>query len=389
MGSNVAVIAPRDDEDWRSYLRVAERAFGRSLQGVATQRQHGLLRIAVIDGEVIGGMIALPFRQFFGGRPVVSGGLASGCVTPEYRRYGIARRLVESVTDALRQRGSVVVSLWTPSPGVYRGMGWELAGGVHGSRYPIDAFRTLNGGVGQIVRGPEEPAAVTLQRTLAADWNGALERPTWWRDLKEEETERNLSHYGATRNGSLTGLLSYSQEPHTSWGHQLVVEDFWSMDVESTSCFAEFIAEHSTMADEVHFLPGTLPPTNDFSWFLPQHAVEIYSWFPWMIRVIDFPGAIRQRGWPVHIRGRVKLCLETGVKNGSPMALEVEDGEGRLVPGGSDGLAITERAFSTWYAGGLSASEAARIGLMSGDPKSLTLLDQLTAERRCWMPDSF
>lgn len=388
MGSDVAVIAPRDDEDWRGYLRVAERAFGRPLHGVAAQHQHGLLRIAVIDGEVVGGMIALPFRQFFGGRPVVSGGLASGCVTPEYRRTGIARRLVESLTDALRERGSVIVSLWTPSPGIYRGMGWELAGEVHGSRYPIDAFRTLNGGVGQIVRGMEEPAA-TLQRTLAAGWNGALERPAWWRGWKEQEAERRLSHYGAMHNGSLTGLLSCSQEPRPTWGYQLVVEDFWSTDAESTLCLAEFIAGHSTMADEVHFLPGTLPPTSDFSWLLPQHAVEIYAWFPWMIRVIDLPGAIRQRGWPRQVRGRVELRLEDRLKSGSPMILEVEDGEGRLVPGGNGRLAATERALSAWYAGRLSASDASRVGLMSGDPVSLTLLDQLTADRRCWMPDSF
>ncbi|MFD2204460.1 GNAT family N-acetyltransferase [Kiloniella antarctica] len=52
--------------------------------------------------------------------------LAALYVVPEYRCRGIARKLVAMVEDFARSRGEDHLFLYTTSPNIYKGMGWQV-----------------------------------------------------------------------------------------------------------------------------------------------------------------------------------------------------------------------------------------------------------------------
>jgi GNAT superfamily N-acetyltransferase len=76
------------------------------------------------DGDkVIGGVCvdaSLPEKSL-----IASVGLV--CVGQSYRRKGISKSLMHVVTEHARLRGYVALRLWTSTPEVYRGLGFETA----------------------------------------------------------------------------------------------------------------------------------------------------------------------------------------------------------------------------------------------------------------------
>jgi len=67
--------------------------------------------VALDDGEVVGLTIVYRRAIRFAGWPMVLGGLGDVCVAPEYRRQGIALRLVRAALDELKWVGCDVAYL--------------------------------------------------------------------------------------------------------------------------------------------------------------------------------------------------------------------------------------------------------------------------------------
>jgi predicted acetyltransferase len=69
--------------------------------------------------------------------------------------------------------------------------------------------------------------------------------------------------------------------------------------------------------------------------------------------------------------------------------LEVEDGAGRVTPGGSGQVKCGIGALSAWYSSTLRARDAVTLGLFEGDAAALTVMDGLIAGGLPWIPDFF
>lgn len=67
--------------------------------------------VALRDGEVVGLTVAYRREIRFAGWPIVLGGLGDVCVSPEYRRRGLATRLVQAAMDELKWVGCDVAYL--------------------------------------------------------------------------------------------------------------------------------------------------------------------------------------------------------------------------------------------------------------------------------------
>ena len=103
------------------------------------------------------GVIAM--GQWFGGRPVPMGGIASVVVLPEHRGQGVAGRLLEAAIERMRERGlRGEHAAPGDDPGRPRG-GWEIAGDLASYRIPTRSLERLP-------RGRSED----LRRLTAADW---------------------------------------------------------------------------------------------------------------------------------------------------------------------------------------------------------------------------
>jgi predicted acetyltransferase len=88
----------------------------------------------------------------------------------------------------------------------------------------------------------------------------------------------------------------------------------------------------------------------------------------WMLRVLDAPGAVAARGWPPHLAGEVELALEDPACpwNTGAWRLVLEEGRGRLEPGGRGSLRLDMRGFAVLYAGAASPAVLRRSGLLAG-----------------------
>jgi predicted acetyltransferase len=388
-GSDRLEILDADDEDrWKQYVALARHSFGRPLPDLSHQRRHGVVRVVVHRSRTIAGAIGLPFAQYFGGRPVTAAGLSLVCVAPHARGAGVGRALVDALISALRQRGVVAVSLWSPSTGVYRRWGWEVAGTAATASFPAAAFSAGAGRAAQVVPDPDLDDVRRLQAGLARRWDGPVDRPTWWWDWKQASGPPDRAHFGLVRDDRLVAFLSCAPDSFPGWGHRLLVDDFWALDGDGLTGLCRFLSSHASQTRRVEFAPGVLSSLSDLAFTLPQHSARELGWYPWMLRLVSPLEALRLRGWPVSARARVGLRFSDGPEAGHHAVLTVEGGTAVLRPGGSGGVTVTERGLAAWYSGARSATQLARLGLLTGDPRDLDTLDSLVSGRT-WLPDQF
>ncbi len=379
---------PTDDQ-WEQYVSIAERSFGVPLPDAPVQRSNGLVRLAADAKGVIGGAIALPFTQYFGGRPLSSAGLSLVCVDPSARGVGVARMVVDSLVDHLRERGVALVALWTPSPGIYRRWGWEVAGGASAYTVPVTSLRTMPRRHSSVVADPDPGSVFALHAELASHWDGALHRPRWWWGWKASAAAQERHHYGVANEDRLDGYVAYSTQPLPEWGQSVVVEDLWARDGGTFSALCTFLSKHSSFTPHIRFAPGVLPSPPELSLWLPQYDWHEHPWHPWMLRIIDIESALTTRGWPVGVRANISLRMVDGPMAGTELDLMIEDGKARLGHGGGRQVMLTERGAAAWFSGCWSASRLARAGLITtGDAHALATMDSLVATRP-WLPDRF
>ena len=100
---------------------VRPRDFDPEQPQVDDERVH----VARLDGQLAACLTVLPFGQWFGGRRVPTGGVASVAVAPELRGRGVARALLSQALVAMRERGEVLSGLYPTTARLYRSMGWS------------------------------------------------------------------------------------------------------------------------------------------------------------------------------------------------------------------------------------------------------------------------
>jgi predicted acetyltransferase len=77
--------------------------------------------------ELLGNVSLMPVRIWMAGRPVKVVGIASVATRKQYRRKGVARRLLQHVLNVVDQQRAPAVLL-TGLPAVYQGLGFETIG---------------------------------------------------------------------------------------------------------------------------------------------------------------------------------------------------------------------------------------------------------------------
>ncbi|WP_431981314.1 GNAT family N-acetyltransferase [Streptomyces qinglanensis] len=400
-----------DDGEFEGYLAHTRHAFGKIPYDHATLRAHGVTAVAVRGPHVLGGGLFLPFDQYFGGRPVPSGGVAWLAVAPWERGAGLARRLTGEGTERLRaEHGAVLACAWTPAPGLYRRWGWEAAAVassyvLHPAELPAprSRFETVQ---------PDEAACARLRSALAPGWNGTLRRPAWWHGWKQRTTpgaltlgvvrlrgagdDRGAGAAGDDRaagaGGKLAGYATVTVEPHRPWGVAAVVHDLWHAEPDALPALLAAVGARSPQVREIRFRRSVLPRPSPLPWVLDRYAVREDGWYPWMLRLLDVPAALRARGWEPRARGTVGLEVVPPEGRAESYALTFEEGRMQVRRGSSTPARTVRLPSSTlaaWYAGGLPLRHAARLGTAAGAERDLDLLDALVAGPAPWLPESF
>jgi predicted acetyltransferase len=306
-------------------------------------------------------------------------------VAPEERGARVAEPLMVERIQAARERGAVLASMWTSSTGYVRHLGWEAVAPVFAWEAPTDDLRAFPAGDLEVRYG-ETPEGRFLQRELAREWNGPVERPAWWSTWKQRKSD--LLTYEFTGPGQRpAGVLSFAMVARRPRGHDLVVHDLWAADLDAARAMLSFLGRYHSRAQTVQFRRAALAPYPVLLQGLRSFRLSAQAWHPWMLRVLDAPQALRLRGWPEHAAFEIALGIE-----GEPRALllSVEHGVAHARPTDAEPTAVFSRGqFAVWYAGGIASPVSARMSGVTGDPGDLARLVDATRAQEPWLPDLF
>lgn len=318
------------------------------------------------------------------GRAVATGGFAAVGVRPEARGQALAGRMMAAGLDLLRDQGTPLAALYPSTLGLYRGVGFEFGG--HRVEFGVDLP-----GLHLRRRGPESrtdlreievreiDAAEVMRRYRPR--HGHLHRSAglWERLLKPASGQ--VRCHGIGREGYVVAWLD-NPGPHGT----LRIRD-WQLDGPEAGLRAwALLASGGTILDRMIWVGA---PDDAMFALLPEHGPKVERWLRYMVRVVDPVAAMEQRGWSQD--GQLDLELEDAVlpANAGRWRLEVQGGQGRLVPGGSGALRLDARALAALYMGFASPTELSRWSRLSGDAASLEAARRLFAAPVPWMPDFF
>jgi predicted acetyltransferase len=360
-------------------------------QMVTTGRTERLLG-AYRDGRLVGMLNVLAFEQWFGGRAVPMGGVASVVVAPEERGLGIAPRLLTRALELMAERGEAISTLGPATSWVYRKAGWE-----HGGLYAVATVRTAD-----LVAFPagsererravdaDRDAIIAAYHRVAPTRPGFLARPAWlWDERLNPAPHRYV--YVVEREGQVDGYVSYSQATATR-GYTVWVDDLVAIHGETERALWRHLGAHVAQADRIT-VAGV--PLDSLAMLLPEQTIRPLGQQVWMTRIVDAPGAIARRAYPSGVRADVSFRLIDPLiaANDGCWRLVIEDGVGaleRLAGTAEPEASITVNGLASLYTGWsttavLMASETAH-GI---SPTVGATLDAIFSSRTPVMCDDF
>lgn len=352
-------------------------------------------RVIRRDGAVRGGLVALPFAQAWGGRFVPSVGLGAVGVAPEARGMGVATELVAATLREARAAGFVTSSLYPATQPVYRKAGYEVAGEKREWTVALDAIGLADRSL------PVTQVPTTSKAPFEASYRRMARRGDGLLDRGDVSWARVLSPRGATTYGYVLGdraapegHLIFAQTEAQPFGYDLDLLDFVAHTPAALRRAWTFLADHRSLARNARWLGPTVDPR---VLVLPEQAAKITGGMRWMLRILDLPAAVAQRGWPASTAGSLTVEVTDALlpENAGAWRITVAGGEGRAerLPSGQADYRLDIRALAPLYAGYVDGETAARLGWIErvdGAPADGERLRALFAGgSNPWMADHF
>lgn len=340
-------------------------------------------------GEVVGGLITIPMGQAFGGRFVPMTGLAGVGVRADRRRQGVASELLRQVLLELWEANCPLSTLYASNHPLYRGAGYEQAGGHwRGTMSPrdIDVSERQVGSVEQIEEA-HRAEVEALYRVHALSRPGHVDRGPYvwnriWRPLHGGPVHGVLMRDEA---GALEAYVLYSFQRGDDWQTMTVV-DAVSVTHRGWIRIWSHLRDVSTMVREIRL---TTAPSDPLYLLLRHPGMRMELVEPFMMRVVDAKAALEARGYAKGQPERLVLRILDPLLGDQSLTVDVEGGRARVRKGGDPTARIHIRGLAAMYAGYLSPYEAASIGLVEAGTRSLGALQALFAGPTPWMRDFF
>jgi predicted acetyltransferase len=344
------------------------------------------------DGRLVGMLNVLALGQWFGGRAVPMGGVASVVVAPEERGLGVAPSLLARALELMAERGEVISTLAPATSWVYRKAGWE-----HAELFAVASVRTselaaLPSGESRERRAGanDRDAIIAAYDRVAASRPGFLARPVWMWDERLNETAQRYV-YVVERDGRVDGYVSYSQSRATL-GYTVWVDDLVAAGGDSELTLWRHLGAHVAQADRVT-IAGV--PLDALALRLPEQTIRPVGQQAFMTRIVDAAGAVAQRGYPrgVHTDVPFRLVDPMVGANDGCWRLVVDAGEGRLEPLGEarePDLSMTINGLASLFTGYSSSAVLAASGAARGLSREVASdLDAIFGGRRPTLCDEY
>ncbi|WP_239313899.1 GNAT family N-acetyltransferase [Plantactinospora mayteni] len=336
------------------------------------------------DGRLVGKAVDLHHEQWWAGRRVPAADVAGVAVLPEARGRGVALALLRELLAGARDRGAAISALYPTVTGPYRRAGWEVAGALRAVDLPTVALPRHRPAAGLTVRpgGPADLDATTdLYERIARHRCGLLTRRGAAFDPDQPPTALPDGVDGLTlveQDGRLVGYASWQRGRGYDQDAVLTVEEALASTPEAARELIGVLASWQSVTPTIRLWPLG---SDAVAAHLPLEQARQHEQRLWMHRPVDVVRAVRSRGWPAHVRGKVDFALtdELAPWNSGSWRLEVDGGTAELhrIPH-EPATHLSVRGFALLYTGAANGHAVAEAGLLhcpaGSDPGALDLL---------------
>lgn len=345
-------------------------------------------RVLIEGGTVQAGLLTIPMGQFFGGRRVAMTGIAAVGVAPEARGRGLGTALVRGTLRDLRARAMPISALYPSTLGMYRGLGWEVAGARWEIRLEPRLIGVRERAMGIRRAGVDDVLGIRaahLARARATP--GAIDRHPflWDRVLAPRGQDAEKYVVGDDR---IDGYVFFTREPRERGRFDITLTDVVATNAPAARRILTFLADHATLADKVTWRGH---PDDALIACLPERTWSVRQLDPWMLRIVDVIGALGARGWPAGFVGEVDVAIADGEipDNDGRFVISWNDGDANVRRGGTGRVKLDVRGLAGLYSGWRSPQQLHAAGLIDGDDRSLAVLATAFAGPMPTMWDGF
>jgi predicted acetyltransferase len=355
-----------------------------------------LLRVDRVLVATVGGRIAATaqgfnLRQWFGGRPVQTVGVASVATDPRHRGTGLGSEVVARLLHAARDRGNAMATLYPATVPVYRRLGFEYAGVFTTYRVPLTALPA--GPAMELEEVPEDGAPIrATHERLAAQENGltvGLDDDWWpWRVLHRwtDPPKGAVMMPGEIPDG----YAAYRQQSMPDqWGYRVTCSHLIAHTTEAALALLGYFRRFRGVGEALEWHG---PPTEPLAMLIDEQALKPVWVFRNMSRILDVPAALESRGYP-EVSGSATFAVEDAMfpDNRGPFLLEAQGGKVQVTraPNGMAAKPVAVGALSSMFTSYVTPSQAGRAGLVDPDHPAMDLFGRLFAGPAPWTPDFF
>lgn len=336
----------------------------------------GSIPVVAFAADVMAGrLVDRDYDSWFGGKLVPTSGINGVTVAVEYRGRGVLRPLFTEAFRIAKARGAVISTLYPSSTGIYRRLGYEVIGACDGVQFPLAALSRVSTPRGVGVRRATAADAWAIRQVYdvwAAANNGPLSR---WGVSFQITDEGLIEGFNgitlAERNGAVIGYTSWNRGWDFGPEGALQVYDLIATDGAGYKALLAALGSHASIVGRAKIENAS--GLDLFLQLFPTSEWEVVDSEPYMLKIIDVPGAVEARGYPPAISTSVEFAVAgdpiTGIDG--RYRLELADGKaacsrlGKPDPATSVPL-FTPNGLALAYAGAQSCAGIRTVGGLTG-----------------------
>jgi predicted acetyltransferase len=338
----------------------------------AVPDQPGMITYGAFVGDrLIGRLKDRAYDSWFGGSTVPTTGIAGVTVAMEDRGRGVLSLLFGTALAEARERGAVISGLFPSASRIYRRLGYELVGDYRTIKISTHELAAVAAAESVITRraGVDDlPAIRGLYDTWAAAQNGPLTRRGISFPAEDSEMVDDFDAITVALDDTdqIVGYASWDRGQHYDERGTLSVSDLLALSADGYRALMRTLGSYSSVT------PTTKIDTSGDDvarLFLPGRHWETLASDPYMIAIIDVPGALARRGYPWFLSARLGFRVTGDLVAGIDGAyrLEVAEGVGTCTTDDhTDDRTFHPRGLALLYAGVQSCANLRWAGLLSG-----------------------
>lgn len=351
-------------------------------------------RALFVDGHIVSTLRLIPFEVTFGNVNMPMAGISMVTTTPEHRRHGYMRRMIETILPEMKERGFVISCLHTSSVEMYRRFGWDVSSNIleysltpeQIGGQPETGGRVAQFGIDKIgkIARVYETFAKTKTCELVRDedhWNRHVILP-----------DKHCYLYENSR-GEVEGYLIYeildqSLPRVRSFGAD--IKEFIALTHEARCAMFAFL---KNLQPQIKTIIFRVPVNDPCLYYFPNPRVEAKLLPGFMARIVDVKKAFEMKRYAPDTAGKVVFDVKDEVMpfNHDRFALEVEGGRARVGRTRKKALFSCDiNALSQIYCGHIDLVQALAVGkIQTADEEKVTAANHLFSELTPYMHDWF